>query len=1025
MGLYSGALYGGTRHSFPRGEFMKHRIGIDAGSVSINAVVTDIDGNLVFEAPYTRHYGRVRETTAGLIRGLFEQFGADTVASVSFTGVHGQRLAQILSAPFEVETIAQVLGVMQIAPGTRTIVSMGGQDASLLVIAASGDSWRLEHFSMNGPCASGTGSFIDQQAERLAGSLGTSGEGAFQTQQILDDFIALGLSSDNPAPVACRCTVFTKSDMIHLQNKGEPLANIIAGLHAGNAANYVSTVAAGRGLVEPAVLVGGMAGNALQVKAFKEHCPGITVPPHHAALGALGMAILAAQQGRANRIDLSLIEGDPLAADELPRGERLTLSLSPFDPDNELDPYDHSGGPVDAFLGVDVGSTTTKYALLDVQGRILHKRYVPTQGKPVEVARRLVAELREEMGGKVRLRAIATTGSGRHVVGDFLRADLAIDEITAHARAAVAVDPEVDTLFEIGGQDSKYVRIEGTHPLDFDMNKVCAAGTGSFLAELAAKLGIEIAGEFQEIALRSASPVHLAERCTVFMESDLMSSLQRGATRDDVIAGLCYAVVHNYLNRVVGKRRIGRRIMFLGGPSLNKGVVAAFEKILGRRIATPKHREVMGAWGAALTAIEAFSRGETGGDGHDMEALGRAEAVFSETICHADGRCHNECKLKVYDFAGRKTIWGGDCGRYEIGGKRTAKKVDLFKARRDLFVEALENRAAILDDRRPSTSTGPTVGIPWALHTHEWGVFWVHLLAGLGFAPLLSPRTDGKIVTDGVTTVTAEACFPVKVFHGHAKALADRTDFLFLPNVITMPTPAPGETGLLCPFVQSSQYMASASLGLQNDKTIRPTLRLKEGPEGIEEAVREALPARLRPSRAAVAEAIGTAWKKQQAFRDRCFALGREALAAAAAAGEPVWVVTGRPYNLHDERLSLSLGRQVASLGVVAIPMDLLDVDGEDLSDFPRMYWGLGARILRAARLISREPELFGLHLTNFGCGADSFIEHFYQHILGEKPSLILELDEHSAAGGVLTRLEAFRNVVGNVRRGTQAEVTP
>ena len=226
---------------------------------------------------------------------------------------------------------------------------------------------------------------------------------------------------------------------------------------------------------------------------------------------------------------------------------------------------------------------------------IIHKSYVPTQGKPIEVTQSLLEDHSRRDGRRRSISSgTATTGSGRNVVGDFLNVDLIIDEITAHARGAVEIDPEVDTIFEIGGQDSKYISIANTYPLDFDMNKVCAAGTGSFLHELANKYGINIVGEFQEIALSSETPVKLAERCTVFMESDLVSYHQKGVPRNDLIAGLCYAIVHNYLNRVVGKRKIGQRVMFLGGPSLNKGVVAAFENVLGRGTLVPRHREVSG-----------------------------------------------------------------------------------------------------------------------------------------------------------------------------------------------------------------------------------------------------------------------------------------------------------------------------------------------------------------------------------------------------------------------------------------------
>ncbi|MFH1242959.1 MAG: acyl-CoA dehydratase activase, partial [Pseudomonadota bacterium] len=254
----------------------------------------------------------------------------------------------------------------------------------------------------------------------------------------------------------------------------------------------------------------------------------------------------------------------------VPVALRLNLRQTAFPETNEIQ-ANAARRKAGFYLGIDVGSTTTKYALVTEDGVIVHKSYVPTQGKPIEVTQRLLKYLSDNVDRDIELLGTATTGSGRNVVGDFLDVDLIIDEITAHARGAVEIDPDVDTIFEIGGQDSKYIYISNAHPLDFDMNKVCAAGTGSFLHELANKYGINIVGEFQEIALGSLSPVKLAERCTVFMESDLVSYHQKGVLRDDLIAGLCYAIVFNYLNKVVGKRKIGKRIMFLGGPSLNKG----------------------------------------------------------------------------------------------------------------------------------------------------------------------------------------------------------------------------------------------------------------------------------------------------------------------------------------------------------------------------------------------------------------------------------------------------------------------
>lgn len=1005
---------------------MAYDVGVDVGSVSINCVVLDERRQVVLETPYLRHFGLVYEETHRLLDGLLHRasWRLEEIRSVTFTGVHGQLMADSLSAPHEVETIAQVMGVTHVVPGVRTIISIGGQDAAIFQLAYEGAQWRLEAFNMNGPCASGTGSFIDQQAERLAQSLyGPDFHmNQEQLQGTLEDFIAQGLQATSPAPVACRCTVFTKSDMIHLQNKGETLPNIIAGLHHGNAANYVSTIVANREAFEPIVFIGGMASNRLQVKAFRHYYPGLRVPEFHTSMGALGAALQARKQGWRNRVDPArLLEAEKGKRYSFMPAERLELKWTHFDPDNSLPPGRLYGkNPVQACLGVDIGSTTTKYALVDEDGRILHKCYVPTQGKPIEVARKLLGTLLREAGCGVRVAAVATTGSGRNVVGDFLSADLVIDEITAHARGAVAVDPEVDTIFEIGGQDSKYIRIENTHPLDFDMNKVCAAGTGSFLHELANKMKINIVGEFQEIALAAVRPIHLAERCTVFMESDLVSYAQKGACREDLIAGLCYAIVHNYLNRVVEKRAIGRRVMFLGGPSLNQGVVAAFEKVLRRPVLVPRHREVMGAYGAALALLDLVRRGEVAPRDRDLESLARTEVRFSETICRADKKCHNECKLKVYNFDKHKSIWGGECGRYEASRYEGVQRSDFFRERQQLFLEAMEEDGASATDPFHGRHSKPVVGIPLALHTLEWGVFWSRLFAGLGWGVLLSPRTDNRLALRGVECMTAETCFPVKVFHGHVDYLLDRTDYLFLPNVINMPTPQLHETGYFCPLVESSQYMVRAALKIDDERIIRPTLYLKEGPERLAEAVYASIPRRLRPDRARVASAVSMAWEKQGAFRARLLRRGREALQAIPPE-EPVWVVTGRPYNLHDERLNLQLGRHLARLGVTALPMDFLDLDAEDLSDFPGMYWGLGAKILRAAKRIARTTNWYGMHLTNFSCGADSFIEHFYRHILGEKPSLILELDEHSAVAGLLTRIEAYKNVVKNLQERRRA----
>jgi predicted CoA-substrate-specific enzyme activase len=995
----------------------RYYVGIDAGSVSLNAIVINQDKRILYEAPYKRHMGKVEEEALALIQDLRQRLGEERILAFAFTGNHGQKISERAGGFYEFETISQVLGSLFLRPNARTIISMGGQDTALFQIHHDAGEWELEYFNTNGPCASGTGSFIDQQAQRLATSIYSSEKDGSQDQidRILADFIALGLQSAKPANVACRCTVFTKSDMIHLQNKGEKLQDIIYGLHVGNARNYMSTIVSNRTLESPILFIGGLSLNELQVRAFRAYFPEILVPPHNTSVGALGVALHALDTGIENRLDLGgLRNGEKAGQEKLPVAPKLEIKETRFPEDNEL-PRVAFSKRIPVYLGIDIGSTTTKYALVTKDREIIDKNYVHTQGKPIEVTQKLLKRISDGLGERLEILGVATTGSGRNVVGDFLNADLIIDEITAHARGAVEIDRAVDTIFEIGGQDSKYISITNANPLDFDMNKVCAAGTGSFLHELANKHGINIVGEFQKIALSSDRPVKLAERCTVFMESDLVSYHQKGVPREDLIGGLCYAIVHNYLNRVVGKRKIGERVMFLGGPSLNKGVVAAFEDVLGRGLIVPKHREVLGAFGAAVclqerAAVENREKSTFRG----LVSAIQDRMDYAEKVCSADPNCHNQCKLKIYDFDGRKSVWGGECGRYEVIRSKGKKQENLFKVREEMWTEAMSGVFGELKETPLMEVEGrPTVGMQRALYTLQTGVMWAHFFDRLGYRLVLTPSTNSQISSSGIESMTAETCYPVKVSHGHVKELVGKTRFLFLPSIVNMTTPTEEETGFFCPLVQANPYMVRAALDLDMERVLNPVLHLKYDLPTLALELTEQVGDKLGRSRRRIREALEAAWDKQSQFIQALLRKGKAVLEAQDPS-EPMVVVTGRPYNLYDERLNLRLGQNLAKIGVAAMPMEFIDTSSIDLGDFPNMYWGLGAQILRVAKFIRGRPNFFGLHMTNFSCGADSFIEHFYKFVMQEKPFLILELDEHSAVAGVMTRLEAFRNVIEN-----------
>jgi predicted nucleotide-binding protein (sugar kinase/HSP70/actin superfamily) len=320
------------------------------------------------------------------------------------------------------------------------------------------------------------------------------------------------------------------------------------------------------------------------------------------------------------------------------------------------------------------------------------------------------------------------------------------------------------------------------------------------------------------------------------------------------------------------------------------------------------------------------------------------------------------------------------------------------------------------------TDGRPTVGMQRSLYTYNTSVLWANFFDHLGYRLVLTPPTNSSISSLGIEAMTAETCYPVKVSHGHAKELVGKVRWIFMPSVIDMPTPRESEKGFYCPLVQSNQYMVRMALDLDRDTILSPVLHLKYDASTLALELSEQVSRKMGKSKSKIKKALEYALVKHHQFIGEIYEIGEEILRGSDH-GEPLVIVTGRPYNLYDERLNLRLGQNLGKIGVDALPMDFIDVTGVDLSDFPAMYWGFGAQVLRTAKFINAHSNYFGIHITNFSCGADSFIEHFYKYIMGEKPYLILELDEHSGVAGVMTRLEAYKNVIENTMQKTQRMV--
>ncbi len=980
------------------------KIGADIGSVSVDLAVIDDDGR-VLDDIYLRHKGRPLETLAQGLEDLIDKHGLGNIDSLSVTGSGGKLAADILDCNFVNEIVSISASVGKFYPDVRTVVEIGGQDSKLIVVGLDENIGRtvIRDFAMNTICAAGTGSFLDQQASRLGLSVEELGD--------------LALKSEKPPRIAGRCSVFAKSDMIHLQQEATPDYDIVAGLCFAMARNFKSTIAKGKKMGPEYCFMGGVALNKGMVRAFTEVLGlkegELVIPEHITAMGAIGAAMTTAERDDAKpfRGLEKLYAYFERERRESQSHEQLKIGKEHFEPKASVVPLGENGSVVDAFLGIDVGSLSTNLVVMDKEYNILAKRYLMTAGRPIVAVRQGLEQIGEEIGDRVNIRGVGTTGSGRYLTADFVGGDIVRNEITAQATAAAFIDSKVDTIFEIGGQDSKYIALDGGAIVDFEMNKVCAAGTGSFIEEQAERLDIDVKKDFSGMALDAESPCSLGERCTVFIETDIVNQQQRGAERDDLAAGLSYSIVLNYLNRVVQEKKVGNHIFFQGGVAFNKGVVAAFETITGKAITVPDHHEVTGAWGMAIIAYQEWDGvSDSKFKGWDFSKREYKQSSFECTDCS------NRCEIKVVEVEGEAPLYyGARCEKYEVdSAKKDMSHIpDLFKERDALLY-------AKYSDVKPKEGA-PRVGILRALSSFELLPFYKTFFQELGCNVVLSDPSNKHIIHDGVESVAAESCFPIKVTHGHLLNLINKkVDYLFIPSVLTMfRENTRAENAYVCPYIQTIPYVLEGAFGLkeQGIKVLTPRLYFQEDRGWVKMQNELAKTGKeLGFGKGKVKKALEKALQAQNEFTTKLRARGKEILESIPEDDNAV-VIVSRPYNGCDRGINLEMPDKFRDLGVMAIPMDMLPVGEVELADeWDNMYWKYGVRILSAAEIIRNDKRLHGVYLTNFGCGPDSFILRFFRSKMGSKPFLQLEIDEHSADAGAVTRAEAFLDSVGNFR---------
>ncbi len=983
-------------------------LGVDLGSTYVAVAVVGEDGRLG-EAGYEAHRGDL----VGACRRMLESMDLSDVRSFTLTGMGGERLEGLGKAYDPI--VATVEGVKASFERPQNILYIGAGSYSL--IRLNERSEYLGH-STNTACASGTGAFLDQQALRLGFTI--------------EEMVEHAGKAERCPTVATRCAVFAKTDMIHLQQEGYTPEEIAAGLCESMGQATVQMLLKGRTLKGRTVLCGGVIRNQKVREAIQRKLGfPVDVPERPELLLARGAAVLASRSEETGPPSLDALASSTGNGVDVPRQPKLELRHSDYPSFEQHDfridgdeteialpsPLDR-GKAYEGWLGIDIGSTSTKALFLDPSGEVIATAYRATAGDPVR-ATQLVFKAFEDLASRegvtFEVLGAGTTGSGRKMIRAVVGAELEKDEITAHARAATFLDPAVDTILEIGGQDAKFTQLEDGVVVNSVMNYVCAAGTGSFIEEQAKSLGVSI-WDYADFVM-GCPPPRTSDRCTVFMARDLQEKLAEGCTRREAAAAVLYSVRDNYLNKVVNGLSIGERVYFQGATARNKALVAAFERVLERPILVSPYCHLTGALGIALMLREHPPERRT----FRGLSFASADVETSQEVCEL---CSNRCNLTLIHTGSETVAWGMKCGRDYTEKKRRKEdtgRTALFESRRKRLFKGT---------RAPRDIDPEVVALPRSLTRWGYLPLWKTFFDALGVATVLSPPSSDEIMDAGREQMTAEFCAPFVMNLGHCSRLLDAgARRIFLPVMVRETKPSNITDAQFCCFIQGSPAVVRSSEAAARRPDVRfisPVIEFGLPARKIAKNLHAALrDAGLEFTLSQVRASFETGRKAQAVFDEETRAQGTATIERLEAGGEMGIVVLGRPYNVNDPRLNLDLPRKIGKLGVTPIPMDALPVDPEALSeDWENMYWNYGQKILAAAEYVARSKNLFGILFTNFGCGPDSYLVTYFKTIMGRyrKPYLILQFDTHGADAGYMTRVEA---AVESFRSWTEKPVAP
>ena len=976
-----------------------YTLGIDIGSTTVKVVILDEENNMLFSA-YERHYANIIETLGMLVERAYEKLGDVSLAPM-ITGSGGLTISKHLDIPFVQEVVAVAASLKSYAPHTDVAIELGGEDAKIIYFTGGLDQ------RMNGICAGGTGSFIDQMASLLTTDAAGLNEYAKSYKAVY--------------PIAARCGVFAKSDIQPLINEGATKEDLAASIFQAVVNQTISGLACGKPIRGNVAFLGGPLHFLTELKqafirTLQLEGEQIIAPEHSHLFAAVGAAMNTEYDkvttiGELNQklksdihMEFEVTRMEPLFADESAYEEFIRNHDVHKVAKGKLEDYEG-----DCFLGIDAGSTTTKAAVVGEDGTLLYSFYSSNNGSPLKTTIRAVREIYRLLPDSARIVRSCSTGYGEALIKAALMLDEGEVETVAHYKAGAFFDPEVDCILDIGGQDMKCIKIKNGTVDKVQLNEACSSGCGSFIETFAKSLNYEVA-DFAQIALFARNPVDLGSRCTVFMNSKVKQAQKEGATVEDISAGLAYSVIKNALLKVIkvtDPADLGKRIVVQGGTFYNNAVLRSFEKISGCEAVRPDIAGIMGAFGAALIAREHYDGSET-----SMLPFDRIDTLKYDTVMTRCKGCTNHCMLTINKFTGgRQFISGNRCER-GLGKEKNKDNVpNMFEFKEKL----LFHMETLTGDHAPRGK----VGIPRVLNMYENYPFWAAFFTKLGYQVVLSPRSDRNIYELGIESIPSESeCYPAKLAHGHVTWLIKQgIDYIFYPCIVYERKELPGASNHYnCPIVASYgenirnniEDIRNGSVKFQN-----PFMSF-ENEAIIAERLEDYFETENGIPHREIREAVSFGMKAMEQVQEQTRQEGERVLRYLEEQDRIGIVLAGRPYHL-DPEINHGIPELINSYGVAVLTEDSIAHLGTvDRPTIAADQWTYHSRLYGAASYVRTSDRLELIQLNSFGCGLDAVTTDQVSDILQKSNKIytVLKIDEVNNLGAARIRIRSLLSAV-------------